>query len=149
MQPTQTFRATVDRSGRTATGVRVPARVVEALGPERQPLVRVTINGHAYPSRVAVRGGEYRLAISAVNRTAAGVAAGDEIEVAVALDAEPREVAVPADLAEALGGRPAARRAFEALSYSRRRWYVLSIEEARRAETRRRRVAQAVRTLAA
>ncbi len=138
------FRTTVELGGRTATGLEVPDAVVEALGAGRRPPVRVTIGGHTYRSTVAVMGGRYLLPLSAENRTAAGVAAGDEVEVAVGLDTEPREVPVPADLTAALAGDDGARAAFERLSYSHRRRHVLAIEEAKAPETRMRRIARTV-----
>jgi hypothetical protein len=138
------FRTTVELGGRTATGLEVPDAVVEALGAGRRPPVRVTIGGHTYRSTVAVMGGRYLLPLSAENRTAAGVAAGDEVEVAVELDTEPREVPVPADLTAALAGDDGARAAFERLSYSHRRRHVLAIEEAKTPETRMRRIAKTV-----
>ena len=138
------FRTTVELGGRTATGLEVPDAVVEALGAGRRPPVRVTIGGHTYRSTVAVMGGRYLLPLSAENRTAAGVAAGDEVEVAVELDTEPREVPVPADLTAALAGDDGARAAFERLSYSHRRRHVLAIEEAKTPETRLRRIARTV-----
>jgi Bacteriocin-protection, YdeI or OmpD-Associated/Domain of unknown function (DUF1905) len=152
MQPTltlpgSTFRATVELAGRTATGVRVPAAVVDALEAGRQPLVKVTIGEHTYRSKVAVRGGEYRLPISAENRALAGVEAGDEIEVGVQLDRDPRVVAVPSDLAAALEAAPDALHYFESLSYSRQRWFVLYVEEARTPETRARRIERAIARL--
>jgi hypothetical protein len=142
-----TFRATVDLAGKTATGVRVPAAVVEALGSQRQPLVRVTIGDYTYRSKVAVRGGEFKLPISAENREGAGVAAGDEIEVTLELDTEPREVALPNDFAQALDAEPDARRFFEGLSNSQKQWYVQPIEGAKTPETRERRIAKAVERL--
>jgi Bacteriocin-protection, YdeI or OmpD-Associated/Domain of unknown function (DUF1905) len=144
----QTFQATVDLAGKTATGVRVPAEVVQALGSQRQPLVCVTIGDHSYRSKIAVRGGEFRLPISAENRAGAGIAAGDEIDVTLQLDTAPREVSVPADFGDALDADPRARRCFDALSYSRRQWFVLGIEGAKTPETRQRRIAKAVATLA-
>jgi Domain of unknown function (DUF1905)/Bacteriocin-protection, YdeI or OmpD-Associated len=138
------FRTTVELGGRTATGLEVPAAVVEALGAGRRPPVRVTIGGHTYRSTVAVMGGRYLLPLSAENRTAAGVAAGDDVEVAVELDTEPREVPVPADLTAALAGDDGARAAFERLSYSHRRRHVLAIEEAKTPGTRLRRIARTV-----
>jgi bifunctional DNA-binding transcriptional regulator/antitoxin component of YhaV-PrlF toxin-antitoxin module len=141
------FRATVDLEGKTATGVRVPAEAVEALDAGRRPPVRVTIGGHEYRSQVAVRGGEYKLPISAENRAAAGISAGDEVEVTIALDTEERVIVVPADLAAALKAAPDALHFFEALSYSRQRWFVLDIEGARTEDTRRRRVEKAVERL--
>lgn len=48
----------MERGGKTATGIRVPAEVVESLGSGKRPPVRVTINGHTYRSSIAVMGGE-------------------------------------------------------------------------------------------
>lgn len=141
------FRTTIELGGKTATGIRVPAGVVEGLGAGRKPPVRVTIRGHAYRSTVAPRGGEYLIPVSAENRIAAGVAAGDEVDVELELDTEPREVAVPADFAAALDDAPDAKRFFDALPYSQRQWFVLGIEDAKTAETRQRRIAKAVERL--
>jgi bacteriocin resistance YdeI/OmpD-like protein/uncharacterized protein DUF1905 len=142
-----TFRATVGLAGKTATGVVVPADVVEALGSQRQPLVRVTIGDHTYRSKVAVRGGEFKLPISAENREGAGVAAGDEIEVTLELDTEPREVALPDDFAHALDAAPEARRFFEGLSNSQKQWFVQPIEGAKTSGARERRIVKAVERL--
>ncbi|MEV4223753.1 YdeI/OmpD-associated family protein [Nonomuraea sp. NPDC049725] len=143
------FRTTVELAGRTATGFEVPAGIVEALGSGRRPAVTVTVNGYSYRSTVAVMGGRYLLPLSAEHRQGAGVAAGDEVEVTLELDTAPREVAVPGDLAEALDRAPEAKAFFDGLSYSRRRRVVLQVEGAKKAETRRRRVADAVTKLAA
>jgi bifunctional DNA-binding transcriptional regulator/antitoxin component of YhaV-PrlF toxin-antitoxin module len=142
-----TFRAVVELEGKTATGVRVPAEAVEALDAGRRPPVRVTMGGHEYRSRVAVRRGEYRLAISAENRAAAGISAGDEVELTIALETEERVIVVPTDLAEALEATPDALHFFEALTYSRQRWFVLDIEGAGNEDTRRRRVVKTVERL--
>lgn len=141
------FRTTIELGGKTATGFRVPADVVAALGSGKKPRVTVTIGGHSYRSTVAVYDGEFMLPLNASNRASAGVAAGDEVEGDVELDTEPREVTVPPDLADALDETPDAKRAFEALSYSNRRRHVTSIEGAKTDETRRRRVAKIVGTL--
>ena len=141
------FRATILLAGKTATGIRVPDEVVAALGPSRRPPVRVTINGHTYRSTVARMGGEYLLGVSAENREGAGVAAGDQVDVDLELDTEPRVLAVPADLAGALDQDPDARRAFDGLSYSRKQRLVLPVEQAKTPETRQRRVAKAVEAL--
>lgn len=138
------FRATIQPSGKTATGVQVPAAVVASLGSGKRPSVRVTINGYTYRSTVASMGGTFMLPVSAEVRERSGVAAGDEVDVDVELDAEPREVTVPPDLAAALDGDVDARRFFDSLSYSNQRRIVLSIEDAKTAETRQRRIAKAV-----
>jgi uncharacterized protein YdeI (YjbR/CyaY-like superfamily) len=89
------------------------------------------------------------LLVSAPLRQGAAISAGDEVEVEVELDTAPREVAVPPDLAAALDHEPAARRAFDALSYGRERRSVLPIEGAKTAETRAWRIAKAVAELGA
>lgn len=142
-----TFRATIDLAGKTATGIRVPPEVIAELDAGKKPAVRVTIGGYTYRTTVATRGGEFRLPISAENRAGAGVAAGDEVDVDVELDTAPREVTVPSDFAAALEPYPDARRFFDGLSYSQRQWFVLGIEEAKKPETRQRRIVKAVERL--
>jgi hypothetical protein len=141
------FRATLQSNGKTATGIRVPPEVVAALGPSRKPAVRVTIAGHTYRSTIATRSGVFLLGVSAENRAAAGVAAGDELDVDLQLDTEPREVTVPPDLMGALAGDARARGFFDTLTHSQKQWYVLPIEQAKAAETRERRVAKAIAML--
>lgn len=142
------FRAIVELHGKTATGIQVPPEVVESLGSGKRPAVRVTIGGHSYRSTVAPMGGVYLLPLSAEHRNAAGLAAGDEVDVDLELDTAPREVTLPPDFAAALDAEPEARRFFEALSYSNQRRQVLAIEDAKTDETRRRRIAKAVTALA-
>lgn len=141
------FRAVIQLDGKTATGIRVPAEVVAALGSSKRPPVRVTIRGHTYRSSVAAIGRLFMLPVSAENRASASIAAGDEVDVDVELDTEPREVTVPSDFAAALDRDAGTRRTFDGLSYSRRQWYVLPIEGAKTADTRQRRIAKAVSML--
>ena len=141
------FRGTITLNGKTATGIEVPADVVEALGSGKRPKVRVTIAGYTYRSSVAPYTGMFMIPLAAVHREAAGVAAGDEVDVELEIDAAPREVTVPPDFATALGAEPKAQRFFDGLSYSQRRWFVEGIEAAKKAETRRRRIDSAVKRL--
>src|SRR3712207_1115650 len=142
------FSATIDQNGKTATGIRVPEEIVMGLGSSRRPAVRVTLGGHTYRSTIAARGGKFLLPVSAGNREAAGVAAGDRVDVRLVVDAEPRVVEVPADFDAALDARPEAKRFFSTLNYSEQRWFVLGIEGAKRPETRARRIEKAVERLA-
>jgi hypothetical protein len=141
------FRTTILQSGTTATGIRVPPEVIDALGAGRRPAVSVTINGFTYRSTVAVLGGEYMIGVSATNRAGAGVAGGDEVDVDLELDTAPREVVVPDDLAAALAAEPAAQATFDALSYSNKSWHVLNVEGAKTDETRQRRIAKSIAAL--
>lgn len=141
------FRATIRLNGKTATGIPVPADVVGALGKGMRPPVRATIAGHTYRSSVASVGGEFMLPVSAEVRGSAGVTAGDEVDVDIELDAEPREVTVPPDFAAALDGDADAKRFFDGLPYSHKQRYVLVIEDAKTAETRQRRIAKSVNSL--
>jgi Bacteriocin-protection, YdeI or OmpD-Associated/Domain of unknown function (DUF1905) len=141
------FRASLELHGKTATGFQVPEDVVTALGSGKRPPVRVTIGKHTYRSSVAPMGGAYWIGVSAENRLAAGVAAGDNLDVMVELDSEPREVTVPPDFAAALDGNAIARKNFDAMSYSHKRQHVLAIEGAKAEETRQRRIAKAIARL--
>ena len=141
------FRATLETEGKTATGINVPAEVVEALGGGKRPRVTVTINGHTYRSSVAVLGGRYMLGVSAENRAAAGVEGGQDVDVELELDTAPREVTVPPDFAAALAAEPAAQATFDGLSYSNKSWHVLQIDGAKTDETRKRRIAKSVEAL--
>ena len=145
--PSMRFRSTVRLGGKTATGIPVPTEVVDKLGQGKRPSVRVTINGHTYRSTVASRGGEFMLPISAENRDEAGVVAGDDVDVDIELDTEPREVTVPPDFAEALDHERAARQVFDSLPYSHKLRHVLAIEQAKTAETRDRRISKAISML--
>ncbi|MEU8639644.1 YdeI/OmpD-associated family protein [Amycolatopsis sp. NPDC048633] len=143
------FRTQVLLGGKTATGLPVPADVVEALGSGKKPAVTVTLGGHSYRTTVASRGGRFLVPLSAENRERAGVAAGDDVEAEITLDTAPRELEIPPDLAEALAADPAAKERFESLSYSAKQRFVLPIGQAKAEETRQRRVAKVITDLRA
>jgi len=138
------FHTTMEQNGKTATGIRVPDEVVEALGSGKRPAVTVTINGYTYRNTIAVMGGVFMVGVSAEHRAGAGVAGGDEVDVDIALDTAPREVTVPDDFAAALDAEPKARATFDGLSYSNRSWHVLQVNGARTDETRQRRIGKSV-----
>lgn len=141
------FRALIEGAGKSAAGIEVPAEVVTALGYTKRPPVRVTINGYTYRSTVATVGGRFMVGVSNEVRASAGVAAGDEVDIVMELDTAPREVAVPAELAKELAADPAARQAFEALSYSKQRLLVDPVANAKTDATRDRNVAKALSSL--
>jgi hypothetical protein len=134
-------------NGKTATGVEVPDHIIEELGSGKRPAVRMTVNGHTWPNTVGVMGGRSLLGVSAENRAAAGVEAGDTIEVTVELDTSKREVEVPTDVAAALKKNKAASAAFEKLSYSHKRRWIMPIDAAKAPETRARRIEKMVAEL--
>jgi uncharacterized protein YdeI (YjbR/CyaY-like superfamily) len=121
--------------------------VVEALGGGKRPRVTITVNGHSWKSRVAIMRGRYLLGLSNANRQAAGIVTGDEVEVDVEYDAEPPAVAEPEDFALALDADPAARAAYDRLAYSHKREHVRAIEDAKKPETRVRRIENALAML--
>ena len=141
------FRTTILQGDKTATGIQVPAEIVEALGKGKRPPVKVTINGFTYRNTIAVMDGDYMVGVSAENRAGAGVAGGDEVDVDIELDTAPREVAVPPDFAAALDAEPRARATYEGLSNSNKGWHVSAITGAKTDETRQRRIAKSVETL--
>ncbi len=141
------LRARIKATGKTAAGIVVPDAFVAALGPSRHPAVRVAIAGHTFRSSIASMGGVFMLPMTSETRAAAGVAAGDEIDLDIELDTQPREVAVPAGLRAALDQDGAASRAFDGLSYSNKRRLVIPIDLAKSEETRRRRIEKTVAAL--
>jgi uncharacterized protein YdeI (YjbR/CyaY-like superfamily) len=92
-------------------------------------------------------GGRSLIPVSADNRRQAGIAAGDDLDVTLELDTAPRHVDLPADLAEALSRDDAARRFFEGLSASQKKWHVQSVESAKTPETRQRRIGKSMEML--
>ena len=135
------FRAELKLEGKTGTYVIVPLDVPAVFGRARPP-VRGTINGSPLRSTIAKYGDDYFLVINRKVRQAAGVAAGETVELDLELDTKPRTVRVPKDLAAALDEKT--RAAFDRMSYTHRREYVEWIADAKREETRRRRIAKAV-----
>jgi uncharacterized protein YdeI (YjbR/CyaY-like superfamily) len=115
-----------------------------ALNAGKKPAVTVTVGAHTYRSSVATVDGRPMISLSAANREAAGVKAGDEVDVEVTLDTAPRVMSVPDDFAAALDAEPAARRTFDGISYSNQRWHVESVTGAKTDETRQRRIAKSV-----
>jgi hypothetical protein len=144
----ETFTTKIQKAeGLNATGIRVPPEVIAALGQGKKPRVKVSLNGYTYRSTVAAYGDVFMLPLSQEHRAAAGVDAGDEVDVTLELDLEPRTVEVPEDLAAALAKKPGARDTFDKLSYTMRKEHVRQVETAKAQETRERRIAGIVAKL--
>lgn len=143
-----TYRTTVlQAEDMNATGLSVPAEIITTFGKGKKPKVKVTLNGYTYRSTVAAYGDVFMLPLSKENRQAAGVKAGDPVEVTLELDLEPRTVEIPLDLAGALSEKTGLMATFNALSYTMRKEYVRQVEEAKTRETRDRRIAGIVTKL--
>ena len=126
-----------------AAVVLTDAQVADLAG-GKSPPVRVTANGVSVAGRVMRRDGQNLIGFSKAARAELGVEPGQRIRVTIELDDQPREVEVPADLAAALDGEPAARAAFDALAFTHRKEYVRWVEEAKKPETRERRVRETI-----
>jgi hypothetical protein len=126
----------------------VPFDPREVFGKVRAP-VTVTLNGYTYRSTIAAMGGPPCVPLRRSNREAAGLEGDETVEVTLALDTAKREVKPPADFVKALKARGLAWERWQALSFSHKREYVEAIEEAKKAETRARRIDGAVKTIAA
>ncbi|MDQ6885488.1 MAG: YdeI/OmpD-associated family protein [Candidatus Dormibacteraeota bacterium] len=130
--------------------VTVPFDVVEVFGTKGQLRVKGTIDGHPLQSSVApMGGGRHVLGVHKATRAAIGKSIGDRVAIVIEPDLAERTVSVPDDLARAFAENRAARTAFEKLAYTQRKEYVEWIEQAKRAETRQRRIAQAIERLTA
>jgi hypothetical protein len=115
-------------------------------GAKRFPVI-ATVNGYSWRTTVTRMRGEFLLGLNREVRESAGVEAGDTVNVAIGLDTAPREVDVPQALASALDADPAANAAFQSLAFTHRKEYARWVADAKREETRERRVTQAVQML--
>ena len=129
-----------------ATGITIPFDVEEIFGATRVP-VKATVNGAEYRGTIVRMGGKYMLGIPKVFREAAGVKAGDNIVVTLQKDVEERIVAIPPDLAKQLKKDTALRRAWDSLSFTIRKENARDLEDAKRPDTRERRLAKTIAML--
>jgi Bacteriocin-protection, YdeI or OmpD-Associated/Domain of unknown function (DUF1905) len=143
----KTFRATIVREG-SMCFIPLGFDPRPVFGKVRAP-VRVTLNGYTYRSTIAAMGGPPCVPLRKSHREAAGLEGGETVVVRLDLDTEKREVKPPADFVRALKAEPAAWERWRALSYSHQREHVEAIEEAKKPETRARRIDGAVRKLLA
>ena len=141
------FKTTILRAGKTATGIKIPPAIVESFGAGKKPPVRITIHGYSYRNTVAVMGGVYMVGVSAEHRKGANVEGGDEVEVTIELDTQPREVEVPKEFQQILDKNADAKKNFDALSYSRKKALIIPITEAKTDETKQRRIDKTISLL--
>jgi hypothetical protein len=134
-----TFHTTILQTGQNTAGIEVPEAIIEALGGGKRPLVKVKVNDYSYRSAVAVMGGKFMISFSSDHRAASGLKGGDEVDVTLALDTEPRTVDVPKNLNDALVASGAIE-AFEKSAPSMKKEYVRQVMEAKTEETRARRI---------
>lgn len=143
----RTLHTVLTATGGNTTGIEIPAEVVESFGRGKRVPVVVTIGDHAFRNTIATYGDSFWLGVSAQNRTKAGIAAGDTIDVTLEVDDAPRTIEPPAELADALADDPTAAAAWNKLSYSHQRAHTEAIAEAKRPDTRTRRVAATLKML--
>ena len=143
------FRARLRPSGRGAGGhlVEVPDEIVAALGGRGRIAVQASFNGVPYRGSIVKMGGVMMLGVTKAVMAEAGAGPGDVLDVVVENDEAPREVEVPPELTKALKRNRAARAVWDGLSFSHRREYVSSIVEAKKDETRARRVERTIQAL--
>lgn len=145
--PTKTFKTTIARNG-SMCFIPITFDPKAVFGRVRAP-VRVTLNGYTYRSTIAAMGGPPCVPLRRSNREAAGVEGGETLEVRLALDTDVREVKPPADFTSALKAAPPAWHRWRELSYSHQREYAEAIEDAKKPDTRARRIEAAVRAIRA
>lgn len=142
------FEAELRPTGRTATYIDIPFDAKARFGSGRSR-VRGTINDQPFRSTLAKRGAGWYMVVNRETRAGARASAGETVTVEMERDDEPRVVEMPDDLREALLARPGAAGRFDSLSYSHQKEYVDWVNEAKRAETRKRRIAKTVELVSA
>jgi hypothetical protein len=132
-----------------ATAIELTDAQVDELGGGKRAAVRVAMGERSVALRLGVMGGKNLIGLSKAARAELGVDIGDTVDAVIALDTGERTVSVPDDLAAALDADPAVRAAFDALSYTQRKEHARAVADAKRAETRERRIAAIVEQLQA
>jgi len=140
------FKTKIVQSGNN-TGINVPEKIIESLGSGKKPPVVITLKKYTYRSSVAVMNGLYMISLSAEHRKNANVSGGEEVEINIELDTEPRTVELPLDFQESLDKNKEAKNAFTKLPPSRKKAIVLSITGAKTEETKIKRIEKAIISL--
>ncbi len=144
------FRATLEPVPHGGHYVVVPEKKAAAAGLRYGVRVRGTVNGVPYRSSLMKYGGIFHMGVHKATLAKAGVKPGARVDVTIEIDDEPLPTdVVPPDLAKALAKSKAAKTAFEALSPAHKREHVKHVIEAKKPETRARRIAKTVDTLRA
>ncbi len=146
--PTFKARLTPTPRGGGGTLLPVPRAVATEMGLKGMPKVNAVIAGHPYRGSLMPMGdGTYCLGVLKSIQEAAGVKQGDTVTVELELDTTPRVLEMPADLRKAIAGDKKALAAWDKLSYTNKKEMARSLEEAKKPETRERRLAVAVKAL--
>jgi hypothetical protein len=143
-----TISQTLEPRGPAGALVLTPEQTSRLEADRKTFPVRVTVNGHTFEGRVASMGGELLIGFNKAIRADCGVEIGEVIEATIELDSAPRQVELHPELVSALDDRDGARAAFDALSYSRRKELARGVADAKKSETRERRLAQLLDELA-
>lgn len=144
----QAFEAKLIKDNDTnGAGIKITFDVQEAFGKKGRVPVKYTIDGHQFRGSIFPYGGIYYLGVRKEIRNVIGKTYGDTVHIVMEADDEPRVVKVPEDFALALAGNEKAGQAFEMLSYSHKREYIEWIGDAKKIETRQRRIAKAIEKL--
>ena len=147
MPQKHTFKAIIQNAGGGGAFVEVPFDVERIFGSKR-PKVKARIEGVPYRGTLVRMGSECHLLLILKSiREQVGKTFGDEVKVSVELDVEERVVTIPLELKRAFKSDKDAKAAFEKLSYTHQREYITWINEAKKDETRHRRVLQTLEKL--
>ncbi|WP_159614664.1 YdeI/OmpD-associated family protein [Glutamicibacter sp. JC586] len=142
------FVTTLIASNGNNVGIVVPDEIVYSFGRGKRVPVTVLIDhDYSYRNTISSMGGQFLISFNAETRAATGKDAGDEINVKLELDEEPRTVEIPEPLAVLLSAEPELLEAWNQLSYSKQRGHVDPIISARGEDTRGRRVEKVIKTL--
>jgi hypothetical protein len=141
------FRAIILATGKNAAGIKVPAAIVDQLGAGKKPAVVVTLNGFSYRSSIASMDGSFMISVSQDTRAKSGLEAGQEVEVQLEVDTQPRVLELTPEIQQALDQHPQAKERYQSLSYSKQRWLMEPIMAIKGEETRTNRIARAIQQL--
>lgn len=149
--PVKRFRAVINRKeDGEVCAIDIPFDVEKTFGSHNRVPVRGTLNGAPYRSSVFKMGGDcHFMVVNRQLRSAAGVKGGETVPVTMERDDAPRVIEPPADFARALKGNRDAQATWGKLSYTHQREHVQHVEDAKKPETRERRIEKSIELLAA
>ncbi|NND70950.1 MAG: DUF1905 domain-containing protein [Rhodothermales bacterium] len=138
------FDQTILAGDRGGAFVVVPEKIIVEFNTRGRIKIKASIDAAEYRGSVAPMGGRHVLGITKAIRSQINKDIGDSVHVILSHDLEERVVEVPAELDKALGAEPEARDRFNGMSYTSRKEFARWISDARKRETRERRLKKAI-----
>ena len=129
------------QEGSSVAALKPPFDVVDVFQRKGRVPVKGTINGFPFRSSLMNMGDGHMMVVNAELRAGAKCKAGDSVSVVMELDEDERKVELPAYLKKLIAADPKAEEAWDKLAFTHQKEHVRAIEDAKREDTRQKRIA--------